>query len=164
MWRSHLTLPTDILAVPPVVVAQFTLGKKAAFPLGLVMGLSVWSIALIIILCDLFLMAVVDWLYTHSVDRFPWTQSILARSRRIQDRLMEGGWSQRLLKLGWMAPLVITSTPFAGGVWTGMAMARLLHLSHTKTLFSVGLGVIVGCGIFALAALGLTSWVTFSEV
>jgi len=79
------------------------------------------------------------------------------RSELIQDKLKRGKWSSRLIQLGWLGPLTITALPFAGGVWTGMALSRVMVLSHRKTLWAVGVGAVLGCSIFTLASLGVLS-------
>ena len=70
--------------------------------------------------------------------------------------------TKALINLGWLGPLTITALPFTGGVWSGMALSRVMGLSHKKTLFAVSLGAVIGCLVFALAALGVLSIIDFS--
>jgi len=100
-------------------------------------------------------MAIVDYAFAWSLDRFQWSQAIKNRSERVQLHLKQGKWTARLIRLGWLGPLTITALPFAGGVWTGMALARVMLLSHRKTILAVGAGAVLGCSIFALASLGV---------
>jgi uncharacterized membrane protein len=123
--------------------------------LGLVLGLSVLKISIIVILSEFVLMAIVDYAFAWSLDRFQWSQAIKNRSERVQLHLKQGKWTARLIRLGWLGPLTITALPFAGGVWTGMALARVMLLSHRKTILAVGAGAVLGCSIFALASLGV---------
>jgi len=138
------------------------LGKKAAFPLGLLLGLTAWEIGLVVILSDFVLMAVIDRLLVLSIQTFSWGHYLTDRTQRIQERLGRRKWTASLMKLGWLGPLVITTVPFGGGVWTGTALARIMHLSKKQTILSVGVGVILGCLIFVLAALGILSMVEIS--
>ncbi len=123
--------------------------------MGLVLGLSVLKISIIVILSEFVLMAIVDYAFAWSLDRFQWSQAIKNRSERVQLHLKQGKWTARLIRLGWLGPLTITALPFAGGVWTGMALARVMLLSHRKTILAVGAGAVLGCSIFALASLGV---------
>ncbi len=141
------------------MLAQYTLGKKAAFPLGLFMGLSVLNISLAVILCEFTLMVAVDFIFELSFDKFRWARYLKDWSERVQAHLQKGRWTSKLLKLGWLGPMTITAMPFAGGVWTGMALARALSLPRRTTIWVVGIGAILGCGIFALAALGILTLV-----
>lgn len=141
------------------MVAQYTLGKKVAFPLGIFMGLSVLNIAIAVIICEFTLIIAVDVLFSFAFDRIKWAQWLKERLERVQERLQKRSWTAPLVKLGWLGPLTITAMPFAGGVWTGMAFARILTLSHRTTLWVVSIGALLGCAIFALAALGILSLV-----
>ena len=123
------------------------------------MGLSVLNISIAVIICEFTLIAMVDFIFTLSFDHFKWAQWLKRRSESLQSRLERRKWTARLLKLGWLGPLTITAMPFAGGVWTGMALARALALPHRTSIWVVAIGAILGCSIFALAALGILSLV-----
>ena len=146
-----------ILAVFPLLVAQYTLGKKAAFPLGLIMGLNAWEIGIIVIISDFVLMAFINHLFDLSFEKFRWARYLQKRSSRIQDRLNQRRWTSGLMKIGWLGPLIMTTIPFGGGVWTGISLARVMNLSSRQSSLAVGVGVILGCLIFVLAALGFLS-------
>lgn len=147
------------MAVFSVAFAQFILGKKASFPLGLLLGMDVLEISIIIIICEFTLMAIVDFIFTWSLDRFAWSRLLKQRSEKFQEKLKTRRWSARLIQLGWLGPLLITAIPFSGGVWTGMALARIMVLPNRKTIWAVGIGAVIGCSIFALAALGVLSFI-----
>jgi len=123
------------------------------------MGVSILNISLAVLICEFTLIIAVDFIFELSFDKFRWAQFLKNRSERVQAHLQKGKWSAKLLKLGWMGPMTITALPFAGGVWTGMAFARALSLPHRTMLIVVGVGAILGCAIFALAALGILSLV-----
>ncbi len=163
MRAIHL-IPPKILAIIPLLVAQYTLGKKAAFPLGLILGLNAWEIGIVVILSDFVLMVFINHMFDLSVEKFKWAMYLQERSLRIQDRLSQRKWTAGLMKIGWLGPLAITTIPFGGGVWTGISLARVMNLSSKQTSLAVGLGVILGCLIFVLAALGILSIVEISEV
>ena len=118
---------------------------------------------MLVILSDLVLMFLVDMIFARSVDRLSLFQSIRQRSERFQERMKARKFSTALIGMGWLGPLAITAIPFAGGVWSGMALSRIMALSHKKTLFAVGLGVVIGCLVFALAALGVLSIIDLSK-
>ncbi len=157
-------IPPKILAIIPLLVAQYTLGKKAAFPLGLFMGLTAWEVGFIVILSDFVLMAFLIRIFNLSFEKFQWAIYLQERSRRIQERLGNRKWTAGLMKIGWLGPLAITTIPFGGGVWTGLSLARVMNLSSKQTMVAVGVGVILGCLIFVLAALGILSIVEIQEV
>lgn len=127
--------------------------------MGIFMGLSVLNISLAVLLCEFMLIAAVDILFNVSFDKFKWAIWLKERSERVQNRLEKRPWTSKLLAFGWMGPLAITAMPFAGGVWTGMAFARILALPHRTTIWVVSIGAVLGCSIFALAALGILSLV-----
>lgn len=111
------------------------------------------------ILCEFVLMAILDFMISFSSSRFQWVYWLKDHYRRVQSRLERSRWNSLLLKLGWLGPLTITALPFAGGVWSGMAFARLLSISRKKTIVLVGVGAILGCALFAMAALGILTLV-----
>lgn len=162
MRKSPLIFP-DIISILSVVVAQYTLGKKAAFPLGMVLGISAYEIAVIVVICEFGLIVFIHCLFTLSLGRFRWTQFLSDHFDRIQIHLKEGKWTSRFLKIGWFGPLFITAVPFSGGVWTGMALSKVMNLPNKQTLWSVSVGAVIGCAIFLLAALGILTIVDFPQ-
>lgn len=161
--RKTSLIPPEIISISSVVIAQYTLGKKAAFPLGLVLGITAYEIAVIVLICEFILMAFIHLLFDLSLGRFSWANYLNNRFERIQDHLKQGKWTSRLIQVGWLGPLFITSLPFSGGVWTGMALSRVMVLSNKQTLWSVGLGAVLGCSIFLLAALGILTIVDIPQ-
>lgn len=161
--RTIQLIPPKVLAIIPLLIAQYTLGKKAAFPLGLIMGLNAWEIGIIVILSDFVLMAFINHIFDMSFEKFKWAIYLRERTQRIQDRLNQGKWTAGLMKIGWLGPLIMTTVPFGGGVWTGLSLARVMNLSGRQSSWAVGTGVILGCLIFVLAALGILSIVEISE-
>jgi uncharacterized membrane protein len=156
-------IPPKILSIIPLLVAQYTLGKKAAFPLGLLMGLTAWEIGIIVILSDFVLMVFITHMFDLSVEKFKWANYLQERSQKIQTRLGQRKWTGELMKIGWLGPLAITTLPFGGGVWTGLSLARVMNLPRRQTNLAVGVGVVLGCLIFVLAALGILSVVDIAE-
>lgn len=131
--------------------------------MGLLLGLSAWEIGGIVIISDFILMAFINHMFDLSFEKFKWAQYLQDRSNRVQDRLNQRKWTARLMKIGWLGPLAITTIPFGGGVWTGISLARVMNLSSRETNLAVGVGVILGCLIFVLAALGILSIIELSE-
>ena len=153
----------NILAILSIVVAQFLLGKKAAFPLGLVLGYSAYDVALIVIICDLSLMWVVYEIFVVSVSKLRWAKYVRNRFESAQKWLATGRWTRKLIPVGWLGVVAVTATPFAGGVWTGVALSRTLAMTQKQTLWAVGLGSVIGCGIFLFAALGVMHLVNLPD-
>lgn len=102
-------------------------------------------------------------MFDLSFEKFKWAMYLQEHSLRIQDRLSKRRWTASLMKIGWLGPLTITTIPFGGGVWTGLSLARVMNLSSRQTSWAVGVGLILGCLIFILAALGILSIVELSE-
>ncbi|MCF7807671.1 MAG: small multi-drug export protein [Candidatus Marinimicrobia bacterium] len=160
--RKLTLLPESVALVFTLLFAQYTLGKKVSFPLGIFLGFSVPEIAILVILSDFVLMILVDRIFVWSLDKLPWLQKLRKKSERFQERMGQRKISVALIRLGWLGPLTITALPFAGGVWSGMALSRLMSLSHQKTFLAVGLGVLIGCLIFALASMGVLNFIELS--
>lgn len=151
---------TQVLILLSVLASQFLVGKKASFPVGLLMGWNAYTIAGVVLLSDLFLMFVVEWLFRTSTDKLAGRTYIRDRIERIQTRLENSNWDRGLIAAGWVGTMIITALPFMGGVWTGVAMARITMLSRSQTLIAVGVGAAIGCAIFMGAALGVMHLVT----
>lgn len=145
-------------------MAQYTLGKKVAFPLGLVIGLSAYEIGIVVVLSEFVLMAIINHIFDLSFEKFKWAIYLRERSESIQARLNKRKWTAWLMSVGWLGPLAITALPFGGGVWTGTSLARVMNLSNRQTMLAVGMGAVLGCLIFVLAALGILTVVDLPEL
>lgn len=149
------TLIHNLLTIVSIVVAQFLLGKKASFPLGLVLGYSAWSIAIIVILCDMVLMFLLIDLFAIPLSRMKWMRFVRKRFEWAQQWLAEGRWTRKLIPVGWLGVVAITAIPLAGGVWSGVALSRTMAMTRNQSLITITLGIILGCAIFLFAALGV---------
>ncbi|MCF7797901.1 MAG: small multi-drug export protein [Lentisphaeria bacterium] len=145
----------NLLAIVSIIIAQFILGKKAAFPLGLVLGFSAWSIAAIVILCDMVLMFILLNLFAVSISRLKWMRLVRKRFEWAQEWLAEGRWTRKLIPVGWLGVVAITAIPLAGGVWSGVALSRTMAMTRNQSIITITLGIILGCAIFLFAALGV---------
>ena len=94
-------------------------------------------------------------IFSVSVAKFRWAQYTRDRFEHLQGWLREGRWTSKLIPVGWAGVVVVTAIPFAGGVWTGVALSRAIAMSRKASLWAVGVGSIIGCGIFLFAALGV---------
>ena len=121
----------------------------------MLLGISAYEIAIIVVICEFILIAFIHILFDLSVERFRWANFLNDRFKNMQIHLRQGNWTSRLVQIGWLGPLLITAIPFSGGVWTGMALSRVMTLSNKQTFWSVGIGAVLGCAIFLLAALGV---------
>lgn len=117
--------------------------------------MSAYEITVIVLICEFALMAFVHRLFDLSLKQFRWASYLTERFEKIQAHLKRGKWTSRLVQIGWLGPLFITALPFSGGVWTGMALSRVMTLSNRRTMWAVGSGAVLGCTLFLLAALGI---------
>jgi uncharacterized membrane protein len=156
---DHLTMMENFykgfLVILGLVVTQLLLGKKGAFPYGIVLGLNLYLIASVVIITDLILMLLLEEMITYSGQRFKYLRMIHIKLRKWQNYLEHSALGKKILPIGKAGTLILTATPFSGGVWTGLAVSRILTLRTNETLWLVGAGSIIGCGIFLLAAMGL---------
>jgi uncharacterized membrane protein len=143
------------LIILGLVITQLIFGKKGAFPYGIVLGLDLYLISGVVIATDLILMILLDGMLHLSRQRFQILHLIHLKLQKWQNNLENSALGKRILPIGKVGTLILTATPFSGGVWTGMAVSRILTLQHHETFWLVGIGSVVGCGIFLLAALGL---------
>jgi uncharacterized membrane protein len=130
--------------------------------LGILLDFGVWEISIIVILSEFALMFAVDLIFVKSIDRLSFLHRVRSKSERFQERMKERRMTSALVNLGWLGPFIITALPFTGGVWSGMALSRIMALSHKKMLLAVSCGAVIGCLIFALAALGVLSIIEFN--
>ncbi|MCF7840836.1 MAG: small multi-drug export protein, partial [Candidatus Marinimicrobia bacterium] len=142
----------NLLTIVSIVVAQFLLGKKASFPLGLVLGFSAWAIATIVIVCDLVLMFILLNLFAVSISRLKWMRLVRRRFEWAQEWLAEGRWTRKLIPVGWLGVVAITAIPLAGGVWSGVALSRTMAMTRNQSIITITLGIMLGCAIFLFAA------------
>jgi uncharacterized membrane protein len=141
-----------------LIITQLLLGKKASFPYGILLGFNLYVVSFIIIITDILLMLAVDKVFKIAAKTvFPFT-IIYSRLLKLKTHLEEGSLGKKLLLLGRMGALIITAIPFAGGVWSGVIVARILNLQYKQTYMLVGVGTVIGCGIFLIIIEGLI-WV-----
>jgi uncharacterized membrane protein len=138
-----------------LVVTQLLLGKKGAFPYGIVLGLNLYLIAIIVIITDLILRVLLEGMMTVTRQRIKLIRIIHIKLHKWQIRLEHSKLGKKILSIGKAGTLILTATPFSGGVWTGLAVSRILTLRSNETLWLVGGGSVIGCGLFLLAGLGL---------
>ena len=154
-YDSLDTLYNILVNYSILIVTQFVLGKKAAFLYALLFHMNLYIVSLVVILCDLVLMFLVgNMLRITSIKVFPFT--LLQREAvNREDKLKKSKFVSRILKIGKLSPLIITSIPFSGGVWSGMLLSKILKLSKAEAYWQVSIGSVIGCFIFLLAAMGL---------
>ena len=138
-----------------LVVTQLLLGKKGAFPYGIVFGLNLYLIAGVVIITDLVLMLFLEGMRSVTRQRLRLFQLVHHKLIKWQKYLENSALGKKVLPIGKAGTLIITATPFSGGVWTGLAVSRILTLRSNETMWLVGCGSVIGCGLFLLAAHGL---------
>ncbi len=137
-----------------LIVTQFILGKKGAFLYALLFKMNLFIVSTVIILGDLVLMVVINKLFQTTVNRvFPFT-ILQHKAANVEQKLKESNLADKIAKIGKAGTLIITAIPFAGGVWSGVALSKILQLENKQTFWLVGLGSVIGCLIFLLAAEG----------
>jgi uncharacterized membrane protein len=145
----------SFLIILGLIITQLLLGKKGAFPYGIVCGLNLYLIAGIVIITDLVLMVFLEEMMTITRQRIKFFDIIHSKLKKWQNYLENSTLGKKILPIGKAGTLILTATPFSGGVWTGLAVSRILTLRSNETLWLVGSGSIIGCAIFLLAAMGL---------
>lgn len=138
-----------------IVITQFTIGKKGAFLYALLFDLNIYIVSIVIIACDMVLMFLIGSLFQITLKRFLPVKLFQWQTTIKENKLKKSRWTQKITRFGKISPLVLTAIPFAGGVWSGMALSKILHLNNKDTYWLVSIGSIIGCAIFLLAALGL---------
>jgi uncharacterized membrane protein len=133
---------------------QFVLGKKAAFPYGMVMGLSPVFVGMVVLAQDVIQTPLVIRLL-EGTTRFSWLEKFRRRLIVDEERLKNSrlmGWLRRMQHLG---IVVVVSTPFAGGIWTGCILSHAFGLNRLNAFLLIALGSTFGVIIFVLSAIGL---------
>jgi uncharacterized membrane protein len=138
-----------------LIINQLLFGKKISFPYGILIGINLYVISITIILTDLLLMVFIDRSYCFMAQRvFPFTliqKKVIKYNKRLEESLL----SKKVLFCGKASAMIITAVPFAGGVWSGLAIAYSLNINKIQTYWLVGAGTVIGCGIFYIAAEGV---------
>lgn len=155
--RIHLTIQF-ILILGTLMGIQLILGKKAAFPYGLIMGLSPLEIGVLVLINDVFLIVFVRSLFDRSM-RIRWLGELQQKLLIDENKLRRSKWLRYFQNLGRLGVLVVVSTPFAGGVWSGSILAHILGLKKSDSYFLIGVGSVIGCAIFVLGFYGILTWV-----
>ena len=137
-----------------LVVTQLTLGKKGAFLYAVLLEMNLYFVSIVIIISDLFLMVFINKLFQNTINRvFPFT-ILQHKASNVEQKLKESNFAGKIIRIGKAGTLIITAIPFAGGVWSGMALAKILQLNAKQAYLYTGIGVVIGCAIFLLAAKG----------
>jgi uncharacterized membrane protein len=133
---------------------QLVLGKKAAFPYGLVMGLSPIFVGMVVLTQDVVQTPFIIMLLQGTA-RIPWLEKFRRRMIVDEERLKKSrlmGWLKRIQHLG---VVLVVSTPFAGGIWTGCIMSHAFGLGKLNAFFLIALGSVFGTIIFVLSFIGI---------
>jgi len=145
---------TQLLNYGALIITQFAVGKKGSFVYALLMHMNLYIVSLVIILSDVFLMFVIGKLFDASARFFPFS-ALHHRAERLEKKMKASVLAGRVGKIGTASVLILTATPFAGGVWSGMILAKTLQIQNSKAYWLTGIGSVIGCAIFFLAAEGL---------
>ncbi len=145
---------TKLLNYGALIITQFAVGKKGSFVYALLLHMNLYMVSLVIIVSDIFLMFVIGKLFDASTRFFPFNK-LQHRAERLEQKMQTSALAGKIRKIGTAGVLVITATPFAGGVWSGMILAKILQIRNSRAYWLTGIGSVIGCAIFFLAAEGL---------
>ncbi len=134
---------------------QLALGKKGAFLYAVFLGMNLYLVSVVIVASDLLLMVFVNRLLQVTMNRvFPFTV-LRNKAIKAEEKLKASTWGDKLIRVGQAGTLIVTAIPFAGGVWSGIALAKILQLSNKQAYWLTGIGSVIGCIIFLFAAMGI---------
>ena len=143
----------SLLTISALFGVQLILGRKAAFPYGLIAGFSPFLIGIVALVCDLILALLVRMLIDGSMRnlllRKQWERISRNRQRQMQSKSL--GW---LLNLGKTGVLISMALPFTGGVYTASALGMILGLKRGETFRCIILGSIAGSVLFICSSFG----------
>ncbi len=145
---------TQLLNYGALIVTQFVVGKKGSFVYALLMHMNLYMVSLVIILSDIVLMFAIGKLFDASAHYFP-ISALQLRAERLEQKMKTSTLAGRIRKIGTAGVLVLTATPFAGGVWSGMILAKMIQIRNSQAYWLTGIGSVIGCAIFFLAAEGI---------
>lgn len=147
-----------IVILLTLIAIQFTLGKKGAFPYGVIVGLSPVLIGVIVVLCDFALIPFAYWLI-RGTRRIGWLERKRRKLELSEEKMRRRPLLQTLRKAQFFSVAAVTATPFAGGVWTGAVLSHLFGFKAPQAYLSIAIGAVVGGAVFVLSFLGLVHWV-----
>ena len=148
-----------VILYAALIIIHAILGKKAAFPYGVVMGISPWTIGLVVLIYDLGLMILVRAVFDGATGRLKILQNLQNKLFMSEERLKRSRWLRTFQNLGRAGVVIIVSTPCAGGVWSGAVLSHILKLERIESYWLMGIGSAIGALIFVLSFLGIIHWV-----
>lgn len=116
---------------------QYILGRRGAYPYGLLIKLSLIEITFLVILCD----ALQSVALLTLLERIPWLSRLLEKARTRRREKKRWAWLQRLDSHRFMAMLIIAAIPYGGGALSG----SLFALSTSSPRFKSFLFILTGC-------------------
>jgi uncharacterized membrane protein len=138
-----------------LIFTQLTLGKKGSFVFAIFFDMDLYIVSLVIITTDIMLMFFVERLFhVTSKHVFPFTL-LQRKAERLEQKIKQSHFAEKIIKVGRVSTIILTATPFAGGVWSGLILARILQINTKEAYWMVSIGTVIGCLIFLLAAEGI---------
>jgi uncharacterized membrane protein len=148
-----LWLPFDRFAVLAALIVAYIVppaGKETVIPVGIVLGLPWWLIAVTIAVFDLLGALFMVWNF-HFIFRIPvlggWLLTWMDRSRKYLDARP---WLERFSCAG-LALFVMIPFESSGGV-AGAVIGRLIGMRNAEIVLCVAIGAFAGCIAVALGA------------
>jgi len=151
-WPELAKLSSVIFGL---IFLQLSLGKKVSYPYGLLVGLNLYTITGLVIITDLVLMLFIEKVISSGVRKLEKFDFVKQKKINLKHFLTDTKIGIYLQHLGKLGVLIITALPFAGGVWSGAALSKIVNLSRPIVIILLTIGVIVGASIFHFGSLGL---------
>jgi uncharacterized membrane protein len=157
---EHVDLSLRFVAILLTLVGiQLVLGKKAAFPYGLVMGLSPVFVGLIVLVQDIAQTPLIISLLGGS-SRLRWLEKWRRKLMLDEERLKNYRWMRWIKHMQHLGIVLIVSTPFAGGIWTGCLLSHAFGLRKLNSFVMITIGSAIGTVIFVLSFIGIVHWLS----
>lgn len=147
-----------VITLLVLIVIQLVVGKKASFPLGLIIGYDPVKLGIIITVCDVFIILFVMFVFESS-GKIKYIRQLREKYTAKTENWKDKRTFRYFNKLGRIGIIAVIIIPFTGGLWTAYLLANLLFLKKTETFSLSLLGAILGNSLFVLSSLGIIRWV-----
>ncbi len=154
---SDMTLLLKLGKIASLIITQYTLGKKAIYPVGLAYGYSLWFLTIFVTISDIILIPFAYRVLHISRSNIKLLNILHQKLLKKKEKLEKGKYFHLFYNFGKLAIVGITATPFSGGVWTGTILSNVLHLEFKQTFLLVSIGSAIGAMIFYLSFTGILS-------
>ncbi|RLC48544.1 MAG: hypothetical protein DRH57_01965 [Candidatus Cloacimonadota bacterium] len=139
-------------------IAQYILGKKAVYPMGIAYGYPLWFITIFVIITDISLTPFIYRLLHISSSNIKLLNLLHQKMIMKKEKFEKNKYLNLfIVNFGKLAVVGITAIPLSGGIWTGTILSYILHLKFKETMLLVTIGNSIGAMIFYLSFKGILS-------